>query len=67
MQKHQLHRQATCLVVLAMAAVLLSTSGCESDNPLLLEGLNVTANTVNLTVQLFFDLLTTLWTGTSGG
>ena len=67
MQEHLSRRQATCLVVLATTAMLLSTSGCESDNPLLLEGLTVMGNTVNLTVELFFDLLKTLWTDTSGG
>ncbi len=67
MQKHQSRHQATCLMVLAMAAMLLSTGGCESDNPLLLEGLNVAANTVNLTLELFFDLLKTLWSDTPGG
>ncbi len=67
MKEHQSRHRATCLVVLALAAVLLSTGGCESDNPLLLEGLNVTSNTVNLTVELLFDLLKTLWTDTSGG
>ncbi len=47
---------------MAMAVISLSIAGCESDNPLLLEGLDVVGNTINVTVESFFNLLTSLWT-----
>ncbi|MFH1419811.1 MAG: hypothetical protein ABII12_16175 [Planctomycetota bacterium] len=61
MQEHHSRNRVTCLMVLAMAAMLLSTSGCESDNPLLLEGIDVVGNTINVTVESVFDLLKSLW------